>query len=113
MFTDFDHIPKIEVIPGYTAQFIHGKTHTIARWTIKKGYRIPLHHHHHEQIVQAIEGEFELVVDGEPKICRAGDIAVIPSNVPHEGVSITDCVLIDTFCPVREDYLELSEKAKG
>ena len=33
-----------------------------------------------------------------------GMIATIPSHAVHSGKAITKCELIDTFCPVREDY---------
>ena len=66
---------------------------------------MPEHHHVHEQVAaQVISGEFELTLNGETKVMRSGDIAIIASNEVHSGRAITDCQLLDVFSPAREDY---------
>jgi quercetin dioxygenase-like cupin family protein len=77
---------------------------TIAYWSIKADSAMPEHAHPHEQIVNLIEGEFELTLGDESKIMRPGDIAAIPPDLPHSGKSISDCLIIDVFHPVREDF---------
>ncbi|HHH50031.1 MAG TPA: cupin domain-containing protein, partial [Saprospiraceae bacterium] len=61
----------------------------------------------HEQVSNIISGAFEMTVDGVTKVCKAGDIVILPSNVPHSGRALTDCYIIDVFQPVREDYKKL------
>jgi quercetin dioxygenase-like cupin family protein len=51
-----------------------------------------------------MEGKFELAVEGHTQICEKGFVTVIPPDVPHGGVALTACKLLDVFCPVREDY---------
>jgi quercetin dioxygenase-like cupin family protein len=51
-----------------------------------------------------IEGEFELIVNGESHLLGANDVFVIPSDAMHSGRAITDCKIIDVFYPIREDY---------
>jgi quercetin dioxygenase-like cupin family protein len=51
-----------------------------------------------------LEGEFELEVNGISQILLPGVVAVIASNIPHRGMAITNCKLMDVFTPVREDY---------
>lgn len=105
-FINLNTVPSKELLPGFTVRFIHTEKMTLAYWDIKAGSVLPEHSHHHEQVAaQVISGEFELTLDGESKIMKAGDIAVIPSNVIHSGKAITDCQLLDVFSPVREDYL--------
>jgi quercetin dioxygenase-like cupin family protein len=65
---------------------------------------LPEHSHPHEQITNILSGEFELTVDGEPIRLHAGDYLVIAPDAVHSGRSITDCRILDVFCPVREDY---------
>lgn len=97
-------VPEREPVAGYHGRFVHADTMTLAYWFIEAGAEIPEHHHLHEQVATVLEGEFELTVDGETHRMVGGDVAVIPSNVPHSGQAITDCRLIDAFQPVREDY---------
>lgn len=97
-------LPEKEVFPGYTGRFIHTERMTIAHWRIRADCPLPEHSHPHEQVVHVLEGVFELTVAGTPHRLGAGMVFTIPSNVPHSGVGITDCKIIDTFCPVREDY---------
>lgn len=108
-FKNINDIQPKEILPGYTVRFVHTDSMTFAFWDVKEGSPLPEHSHHHEQVAQVMEGEYELTVDGETKRLKPGDVAVIPSNVPHSGVAITECKLMDVFCPVREDYLGTNE----
>ncbi|MEO0555847.1 MAG: cupin domain-containing protein [Bacteroidota bacterium] len=92
-----------EVMPGFNGKFIHSEEMTHAYWVIKTGAELPEHHHIHEQVANILEGEFEFTVNGETRICKAGDVLVLKSNVPHSGRAITDCRILDVFAPRRED----------
>ena len=97
-------LPDFEPFPGYRGKLVHSATMTIAHWTIDADRSIPEHSHPHEQVVNMMEGEFELVVDGVPHRLTPGDVVVIPGDVPHAGRSITDCRIIDMWHPRRDDY---------
>jgi quercetin dioxygenase-like cupin family protein len=103
-FIDLSRQESREVIPGYRATFVHSENMTMAFWEVDPGARMPEHSHPHEQISSVVEGEFEMTVAGEPRRLNPGVAAVIPANVPHGGVAVTRCRLIDAFCPVRQDY---------
>ena len=103
-FIELKRIEEKEIVPGYKARFIHSENMTVAHWNIKAGYKLPEHSHFHEQLSFVTEGEFELVIDGEKKVLNKKSAAVIPSNAVHSGIAITDCVIIDIFYPIREDY---------
>jgi len=103
-FIEMGQLPEREPVPGFRARFVHTNHVTVAHWRIAGGHPIPIHSHPHEQIVNVLEGEFELVLDGERRVMGPGSVAVVPPNVPHGGRSVTDCWLIDVFHPVREDY---------
>ena len=102
--TSLDAIEKKEFVPGFHGQMLHTESMTLAYWSIEKNAAIPQHDHLHEQVVNMLEGEFELVVDGTPHHLRPGDIVVIPPHVPHGGKAITDCRILDVFQPTRDDY---------
>jgi quercetin dioxygenase-like cupin family protein len=90
-------------LPGCLLRVIHAQSMTSAYWEIDAGSIIPDHSHPHEQIMNLIEGEFELSIGGESRHMKPGMVAVIPSNVAHSGRAITACRVIDVFHPVRED----------
>lgn len=77
---------------------------TFAYWEIAKNADLPEHSHHHEQVVNMLEGKFELTVDGEPHLLTPGDVVIIPGGVTHSGRAISDCRILDVFHPVRDDY---------
>jgi quercetin dioxygenase-like cupin family protein len=95
--------PK-EIVPGITGYYAHGDKHTFGFVEIKKGSVVPEHHHMQEQITYIIEGQLNMVIDGNPCTLAAGMYHIIPSNTLHSAIAITDCKVIDTFSPVREDY---------
>lgn len=101
---ELSSIPERQPVPGFHGRFVHTDTMTFAYWDIDQGAAIPEHSHPHEQVVNPLEGELELVVAGEPHVLRPGSVYVIPGGVPHSARAITSCRVLDVFQPVREDY---------
>jgi quercetin dioxygenase-like cupin family protein len=67
----------------------------------------PPHSHPHEQITYVAEGEMFLFLGEEKHHLVKGDTFSVPSGVPHCIQTITSHVrLIDSFSPVREDFLK-------
>lgn len=102
---DLKKLEGEELLPGFKAKFIHSENVTIAFWEIEAGSVLPKHAHIHEQIAQVTEGEFELTIEANTFLLKEGKVAVIPSNAEHSGRAVSDCKIIDTFYPVREDFL--------
>ncbi|HUP23537.1 MAG TPA: cupin domain-containing protein [Thermoanaerobaculia bacterium] len=96
--------PEREPIPGFHGRFVHTDTMTFAYWDIDQGSAIPEHSHPHEQVVNPLEGELELVVSGARHLLSPGSVYVIPGGTPHSARAITACRVLDVFHPVREDY---------
>lgn len=99
-----EEIEEKEVAPGFFGRFIHTENNTLAYWRITAGAALPAHSHPHEQVVNMLAGEFELTVEGTPYQLTPGTVFVIPGGVPHSGRAVTECKILDTFYPVREDY---------
>lgn len=93
-----------EIFPGFRARVLHA-ARTSQSWVeIDAGASFPEHHHPHEQVVNVLAGELELIVGGTSHRLTAGLSYVIPPDAPHSGRAITDCRVLDVFAPVREEY---------
>ena len=97
-------LPIKQLAPGLTGHYVHGTEMTLGYVDIVAGSKLPEHNHVHEQITYIIEGRLDMIIGGEAVSLTGGMYYVIPSNVLHSAVAITDCKVIDVFHPVREDY---------
>ena len=109
---NWDTVPEEQVNPSMKRRIITGEKMMIARMNFKDGFVVPLHHHVHEQITQVVSGSMRFWF-GENKEqvmdLHAGDVVVIPSNLPHEALMIGEVVEIDSWSPPREDWLDGSD----
>jgi len=71
----------------------------------KKGGEGYLHKHPHKQISYLVKGSFEVTIDEEKKIMKAGDVFLVLPNTEHGVVALEDSMLIDVFTPFREDFV--------
>lgn len=71
----------------------------------EKGAIGTLHSHPHEQLTYVLTGEFEFTIDGETKIVKSGDVLYKKPNVIHGCIAKTEGILLDTFTPMREDFI--------
>ena len=93
-----------EVLPGFLGRFIHTERATVAFWKIREGSELPLHAHPHEQVTIVEEGKLSMTMNDESRTLEKGMVMTIPSNAVHSGRALTDCSILDIFCPPREDY---------
>jgi len=105
-FFDLKNQPTKTLFPGVTITTAWGDSLMMSFVQFEHaGAAVPVHNHPHEQMGMGIEGEFELVIDGEARIIRSGDAYCIPSNVPHSARSVNGPArALDIFHPIREDY---------
>ena len=100
-------MPRLVMKFGGTSVATVERIRNVARHVkreVEAGAALPRHSHPHEQVVNMLEGEFELVVDGTPHRLKAGDVLAIPGDAPHSGRALTRCRILDVFHPIREDY---------
>ncbi|EJM7146452.1 cupin domain-containing protein [Vibrio parahaemolyticus] len=64
-----------------------------------------MHSHPHEQLTYVLSGEFEFTIGDEKKIVKTGDTMYKESNIEHGCVCLKAGVLIDTFTPMRKDFV--------
>lgn len=63
------------------------------------------HSHFHTQATYCVEGKFDFEIDGVKQVVSAGDGVYIEPNLLHSAICLEAGMLIDTFSPVREDFL--------
>ena len=67
----------------------------------------PPHSHPHEQVSYVAEGELIVHIGDEATELRRGDVFAVPPNVPHTVQLLSKHVrLVDTFTPLRRDFLK-------
>ncbi len=91
-----------------TRKLISSDRMMIAHVYFKKGDGVPLHKHENEQLTYILSGalKFWFGAEGEDEIIvRAGEVVVIPSNVPHRALALEDTLDVDVFNPPRQDWL--------
>ena len=67
-----------------------------------KGAVGSMHEHYHSQATYVVSGKFELTIGDKKEILSAGDGYYV-----HGCVCLEAGILIDTFSPVRADFLNL------
>jgi quercetin dioxygenase-like cupin family protein len=105
----WENVTKEVVTDKLTRQIVTGEKVMAARLWLFKDCVIPLHHHESEQISLVFEGLLKFEVGGREVMLRAGDVLVIPSNVPHQALALEDTVGIDIFSPIRQDWLDKTD----
>jgi unsaturated pyranuronate lyase len=82
----------------------------LAHVYLKKGCLVPKHRHENEQVSYILEGRvlFRLGEGGEEgeQLLRAGDVLVIPGNLPHSAKALVDSMSLDVFGPPRQDWID-------
>lgn len=81
----------------------------LSRIQLAKGCIVPRHSHANEQIAFILSGalRFSIGEEGSAQdyIVRAGEVLVIPGNVPHLAEALEDTDNLDIFAPPREDWI--------
>jgi quercetin dioxygenase-like cupin family protein len=86
-------------------QTLHGALGTYARLSIVRGGFVPRHSHMNEQLCTVHSGALRFIFDDREVIVRAGEMLLIPPDVPHAAEAIEDTWVVDIFSPRREDWL--------
>jgi quercetin dioxygenase-like cupin family protein len=88
-------------IMAYDGQLMMVKVH------FEKGAVGTLHEHYHSQATYVASGKFELSIGTEKRVLVEGDGYYVAPDLIHGCVCLEEGVLIDTFSPVRADFLKL------
>jgi quercetin dioxygenase-like cupin family protein len=108
-FYRWDSMKKERVSDMLERRLITGERMMLAQVYLKKGCIVPKHSHENEQLTYILEGalKFSLGEDGVEEITvSAGEVLLIPSNVPHKAEALEETLDVDIFSPPRQDWLD-------
>jgi quercetin dioxygenase-like cupin family protein len=83
-----DEIMMVEV--NFTAGVAFGELHA---------------HPDHEQVTYVKSGKFKFTIGDETKVVTAGDCVYMEKDILHGAECLESGVLLDTFTPMRKDFL--------
>ncbi len=95
-----------EMLPGVVRRVLnYGDKTMLVELHMAKDAIVPEHTHPHEQIGYLASGKMEFRIGDETKVLNPGDSWLVPGNMPHFVRVIEDCIALDIFAPIREDFL--------
>lgn len=99
-------VPSVEFLDGLGFRPVLGESMLANFVSFAPQTEAPVHTHIEEQIVIVLEGEMEFNIDGDVRVMRPGDVAVIPPWVPHGARTLdTTCLEVDVFSPPRQSLI--------
>lgn len=97
----------VEQLPGITRTTLAFNDQAmLCHFQIKKGAKIPLHHHEAVQLGYVISGRARFIGENQADAFEVGpgDSYVMNANEKHGAEALEDCVLIEVFAPSRDEY---------
>ncbi len=106
----FDSVKFVEVKENVSRKILHNQNLMTVLIDFTGGpwkEPDPLHSHPHEQVTYVAEGEILFYCEGEQdQKLKAGDMFSVPSGKEHTIKLLSEKArLIDSFYPLREDFL--------
>ena len=107
--TSWQQITVETLTPLLTRQYVHGSQAMLARLVLQPGCVVPRHAHANEQISHIVTGSLRILLGEQgaevEHIVRAGEVLVIPGNLPHSAEALEETVALDVFAPPRQDWI--------
>jgi unsaturated pyranuronate lyase len=98
-------MPREAMIAGIGRRYISGAQTTLAQIFFPKGAVVPEHTHPNEQVSYIVTGAVRFTLGGDVVDVGAGEVLVIPPNVPHAAEALEETYDLDFFSPRREDWI--------
>jgi len=84
---------------------VYGDKMLLTQYRLAKGKTIPSHKHSQEQTGYLVSGHIVLIINGKRHDMKPGDSWNIKGNVEHSAEIVMDSSVLETFSPVREDFI--------
>jgi len=111
-FYRWEDMPRERVSESLERRLITGDRMMLAHVYLEKGCIVPKHSHENEQLTYILQGalHFRIGEDEQEEVTvRAGEVLVIPSNVPHTAEALEDTLDVDIFSPPRQDWIDKTD----
>lgn len=108
----WDDLALDKVTELVSRKIVAGERQMLAQVYLKRGALVPLHRHASEQLQYVLQGALRVMIDGAEVVVREGEVLRIPSGAAHQAEALDDTFTLETFSPVREDWLA-SDAAPG
>lgn len=86
-------------IMGYNSDLM------MVKISFEKGAIGAIHSHQHSQSSYVVSGKFEVEIAGKKSVLNSGDGFFVDPNIQHGVICLESGILIDTFAPMREDFI--------
>ena len=92
-------LPEADIqFKGVRAWISQGDNHQVIFFDIAASGMVTEHYHETPQWGVVVEGEMELVINGETKVYRKGNEYYIPARAEHSARFRSRCRTVDFFC---------------
>src|SRR3954464_10866217 len=108
----WDDMPKEQVTEQLSRRLITGERMMLAHVYLEKGCIVPKHSHENEQLTYILDGALKFWIGEDQKeeiVVRAGEVLLIPSNIPHKAEALEETLDVDVFSPPRQDWLKKTD----
>jgi quercetin dioxygenase-like cupin family protein len=102
-FHSLSKLPVEYVTPEYSRRNLVGVKEMITWATMKAGVHAKTHSHPHEQFIWVLSGALEVRLGTDKRICRPGDMVLIPGGIEHEALCVEDTEFVSFLSPPRDD----------
>ena len=110
-FGTWNGVPLFPFRDGVNIHAAGGEQVLVCRVNYEPGFGVDNHAHPHtEQVMIVSEGELELTVEGETRILRAGDWAVIGKGIEHAVRTENGAQFWEALSPVPLDHVPDRER---
>ena len=87
-FVHVDDLSRLELFPGALSGIVQGERLMLSFLTLAEDCVIPEHSHPHEQAGVLLEGQMELTIGEQVRVCEEGELFIIPPNTPHKEAAL-------------------------
>ncbi|HXC54969.1 MAG TPA: cupin domain-containing protein [Rhizomicrobium sp.] len=97
-FIDTSALNVVERRPGWRGRFFDSGAMTFGHYEFDTGADIHAHAHEQEEVWHVLEGRLAITIGGETVEAGPGFVGIVPPNVTHSVVALSDgkATVVDT-----------------